>query len=271
MEALNKLETQYEWNCKGEYGGASVTCHACTAETVWNPATKSCDTRQYGLEICRHKGDLSAFLLQRRWKPSEACETLPQKYTKDQPLNLQTPKLTGHTFYGRSTDPSCQGTKWSSSSPFVREENTKLYACRHPNTYQIHYDKQGGQRSSAPDTTSKQVTYGEIIGELRRDIVKENHTFTDWYDHTNGTSGTGKVYQTNQRYTVPGDSTAYAAWTPNLPTPQNPQSAGTGRLQLYLCDPEGNYVFTEKIKPAGTKEEIKATQYQLIIYLDPQG
>ena len=105
---------------------------------------------------------------------------------------------TGYTFGGWN---KADGTAWDYGNDTVTGDIT-LYAKWIPNTYKLTFDAKGGN-----DVTPKNVTYGELFGELPVP-VREGYVFMGWFDAQELTQ-----YDATTRLDKDEDLTLYAKWT----------------------------------------------------------
>ena len=105
---------------------------------------------------------------------------------------------TGYTFGGWN---KADGTAWDYANDTVTGDIT-LYAKWIPNTYKLIFNTNGGS-----DATPKNVTYGELFGELPVP-VREGYVFMGWFDAQESTQ-----YDATTRLDKDEDITLYAKWT----------------------------------------------------------
>ena len=105
---------------------------------------------------------------------------------------------TGYTFGGWN---KADGTAWDYVNDTVTGDIT-LYAKWTPNTYKLIFNTNGGS-----DATPKNVTYGELFGELPVP-VREGYVFMGWFDAQESTQ-----YDATTRLDKDEDITLYAKWT----------------------------------------------------------
>ena len=105
---------------------------------------------------------------------------------------------TGYTFGGWN---KADGTAWDYANDTVTGDIT-LYAKWIPNTYKLTFNTNGGS-----DATPKNVTYGELFGELPVP-VREGYVFMGWFDAQESTQ-----YDATTRLDKDEDITLYAKWT----------------------------------------------------------
>ena len=105
---------------------------------------------------------------------------------------------TGYTFGGWN---KADGTAWDYVNDTVTGD-IALYAKWIPNTYKLTFNTNGGS-----DVTPKNVTYGELFGELPVP-VREGYVFMGWFDAQESTQ-----YDATTRLDKDEDITLYAKWT----------------------------------------------------------
>ena len=105
---------------------------------------------------------------------------------------------TGYTFGGWN---KADGTAWDYVNDTVTGD-IALYAKWIPNTYKLTFNTNGGS-----DVTPKNVTYGELFGELPVP-VREGYVFMGWFDAQESTQ-----YDATTRLDKDEDLTLYAKWT----------------------------------------------------------
>ena len=105
---------------------------------------------------------------------------------------------TGYTFGGWN---KVDGTAWDYVNDTVTGD-IALYAKWIPNTYKLTFNTNGGS-----DVTPKNVTYGELFGELPVP-VREGYVFMGWFDAQESTQ-----YDATTRLDKDEDITLYAKWT----------------------------------------------------------
>jgi uncharacterized repeat protein (TIGR02543 family) len=145
-----------------------------------------------------------------------------------------------------------------------------LYAnCTTPNEYKLSFDAQGG----TVNTTSKQVTYDAVAGELPFPD-RQGYTFDGWYTET---EGAGNQYTSSTIYKVADNLTLYAKWKGNdyelsfdakegdqSPTPIS-VTYGSQVGTLPSPGDKFNYAFIEwNTKEDGSGTTYTSTTYHLI-------
>ena len=105
---------------------------------------------------------------------------------------------TGYTFGGWD---KADGTAWDYVNDTVTGD-IALYAKWIPNTYKLTFNTNGGS-----DVTPKNVTYGELFGELPVP-VREGYVFMGWFDAQESTQ-----YDATTQLDKDEDLTLYAKWT----------------------------------------------------------
>ena len=105
---------------------------------------------------------------------------------------------TGYTLGGWN---KADGTAWDYGNDTVTGDIT-LYAKWIPNTYKLTFNTNGGS-----DVTPKNVTYGELFGELPVP-VREGYVFMGWFDAQESTQ-----YDATTQLDKDADITLYAKWT----------------------------------------------------------
>lgn len=103
------------------------------------------------------------------------------------------------------------------------------------NKYTITFNANGGTTS----TTSKSVTYNSTYGTLPTPS-RTGYSFNGWYTATNG----GKKKTSSSTYTIIGNSTLYAQWTPIKYTIVFNANGGTGSMNNMTCSYNTTYTLT---------------------------
>lgn len=120
----------------------------------------------------------------------KANATLVAKWAAHKQVTLSTISKTGHTCHW-NTNASGTGQKYDSGGTTYLGENINLYAICTPNTYTITYDSYSGSGCSG----TKQVTYGEPIGELCTPTKANNYMFVGWYDDSKAVHDNSLYYK----------------------------------------------------------------------------
>ena len=116
--------------------------------------------------------------------------TLTARWAGHKQVTLSTISKTGHTC-SWNTNASGTGQKYDSGGTTYLGENINLYAICTPNTYTITYDSYSGSGCSG----TKQVTYGEPIGELCTPTKANNYMFVGWYDDSKAVHDNSLYYK----------------------------------------------------------------------------
>lgn len=116
---------------------------------------------------------------------------------------LPTPSRTGYTFNGWFTA-SDGGDEIVSSTKVQIISAQTLYAHWTANKYAVSFDANSGSVA----TTSKQVTYDELYGDLPIP-TKDDYNFVGWYTESTG----GKEITSNSKVETTSAQTLYAHWS----------------------------------------------------------
>lgn len=123
------------------------------------------------------------------------------------------PSKTGYTFKGyyRSNDFIDENLIIKADGTFKSKDlsgdKTTLIPYMKANEYTVTFDVNGGNELTS---TTKEVTYDSEYGDMPKPS-RTGYTFTGWY--TESINGT-KISK-NDKYTIAGNQTLYAQWTPN--------------------------------------------------------
>lgn len=124
---------------------------------------------------------------------------------------------TGYTFVEWNTNQDGTGIALKAGDAYTVTEDTTLYAQWKVNTYNIHFDANGGTGTM----NDEPYTYGESKPLDKDTYVRDGYTFIGW-----STTATGSVEYTDEaNYTFDGlsDITLYAQWEKNItPDPVDP-------------------------------------------------
>ena len=153
--------------------------------------------------------------------------TVPAVTTGNGAVTLRTNSGTlvkaGYTFAGWNTLANGTGTSYSAGAAYTLGGDVTLYAEWTLNTYTITYapNSANGGTSPADTTGNGTVTLASNSGTLTR----VGYTFTGWNSAANGT---GTHYATGASYSLTGNVTLYAEWTPNIYTITYDANTATG-------------------------------------------
>ena len=153
--------------------------------------------------------------------------TVPAVTTGNGAVTLRTNSGTlvkaGYTFAGWNTLANGTGTSYSAGAAYTLGGDVTLYAEWTLNTYTITYAPNSATGGTSPaDTTGNgTVTLASNSGTLTR----VGYTFTGWNSAANGT---GTHYATGASYSLTGNVTLYAEWTPNIYTITYDANTATG-------------------------------------------
>ena len=131
---------------------------------------------------------------------------------------LATTSRDGYTFSGWYTQAS-GGDKVESVTTVSTSADHTLYAQWTAKTYTVTFDKQGG---SAPDPTSKDVTYDSAYGTLPT-TSRTGYTFAGWYTAASG----GDKVESTTTVSTSSNHTLYAKWTADTYTVTFDKQGGT--------------------------------------------
>jgi uncharacterized repeat protein (TIGR02543 family) len=122
---------------------------------------------------------------------------------------------TGYTFDGWFTGTNGGGIQYSETTVYTVADNTTLYAQWTARKYLLGFNVNYAGADS--ELTIKDVTYGSTAGggESLPVPKRPGYTFTEWNTEIDGS---GITYISATVYTVTGNTTLYAQWTPNLYT-----------------------------------------------------
>jgi uncharacterized repeat protein (TIGR02543 family) len=124
---------------------------------------------------------------------------------------------TGYTFGGWNTAADGSGTNYAAASTFSISSNTTLYAQWTPvPTYTLTYDSNSATGGTVPTDGSSPYTSGATVTVLGNtgSLVKTGFTFNGWNTAANGS---GTSYAASATFSISGNTTLYAQWTP-VPT-----------------------------------------------------
>ncbi|WP_164821249.1 InlB B-repeat-containing protein [Paenibacillus koleovorans] len=123
--------------------------------------------------------------------------------------NTGTLAKTHYTFGGWSL--TSNGSQAVGSSLTMGSSNIILYAIWTPVTYTVNYNGNDATTGTPPTGGSQSYnTTFNVVGNTGT-LTKTGHTFAGW---TMSSDGTGTVYNATSSFTLTGDTTLYAKWTP---------------------------------------------------------
>lgn len=123
------------------------------------------------------------------------------------------PSKTGYTFKGyyRSNDFIDENLIIKADGTFKSKDlsgdKTTLIPYMKANEYTVTFDVNGGNELTS---TTKKVTYDSEYGDMPKP-TRTGYTFAGWYTESIDGTKIGK----NDKYTIAGNQTLYAQWTPN--------------------------------------------------------
>ncbi len=164
------------------------------------------------------KGNVTLYA---RWSPisytitfdgNEATSTVPDPETGDYDTSITlppAPSRTGYTFTGWNTEQGGRtGTRYAAKASYTIKGNVTLYARWSPISYTITFD--GNEATS--------TVPGIMTGDYDTSITlppapsRTGYTFTGWNTEQGGRTGTR--YAAKASYTIKGNVTLYARWSP---------------------------------------------------------
>jgi uncharacterized repeat protein (TIGR02543 family) len=119
---------------------------------------------------------------------------------------------TNHTFAGWTLN-GTTGTVYGTGGEFTITGNATLYAKWTENaTYTVTYNGNGDTGGSVPTDTNSPYYTGSTVTVLGNtgDLVKTGHTFAGWT-----LNETTETYDAGETFTITGNATLKAKWTPN--------------------------------------------------------
>jgi uncharacterized repeat protein (TIGR02543 family) len=121
------------------------------------------------------------------------------------------PTQAGYSFQGYYSDTNGNGTQYytdimASARTWNIAEDTTLYAYFLANQYTVLFNSNGGNTA---DPTSKSVTYDSAYGALAT-VTRDYYDFNGWYTASSG----GALRTAASIYTIVGNQTLFAQWTP---------------------------------------------------------
>lgn len=130
----------------------------------------------------------------------------PQAVNNYESCNLSTefPIREGYTFIGWSNNKDAVTAEYLPGAEYIGDHYVTMYAIWKPNTYNIHFNANGG----SVDILDKTVTYASTYGTLPIP-VKEGHKFNGWYTALIN----GEQITDNTIVQTISDQTLYAQWT----------------------------------------------------------
>ena len=143
-------------------------------------------------------------------------------------LNTGNLKRDGYRFFGWNTQENGKGAFYAVGGSYtVMYSNITLYAMWLP-LYTITYNSNDATGGSIPTAQTgidgEQVTLNGNTGNL----VRTGYMFTGW---NHSSTGTGTHHDINTSYTIKGDITLYAEWSPNSCTiSYNGNNANSGSV-----------------------------------------
>ncbi len=156
-----------------------------------------------------------------RWSPisytitfdgNEATSTVPDPETGDYDTSITlppAPSRTGYTFTGWNTEQGGRtGTRYAAKASYTIKGNVTLYARWSPISYTITFD---GNEATSTVPDPKTGDYDTSI-TLPPAPTRTGYTFTGWNTEQGGRTGTR--YAAKASYTIKGNVTLYARWSP---------------------------------------------------------
>ncbi len=164
------------------------------------------------------KGNVTLYA---RWSPisytitfdgNEATSTVPDPETGDYDTSITlppAPSRTGYTFTGWNTEQGGRtGTRYAAKASYTIKGNVTLYARWSPISYTITFD---GNEATSTVPDPETGDYDTSI-TLPPAPSRTGYTFTGWNTEQGGRTGTR--YAAKASYTIKGNVTLYARWSP---------------------------------------------------------